>query len=182
MNERPAEQSQVGVVETALPFSPPPTDKLLSRIAILLFILLQSSRSVTRHLGFATNSAFCRQLWSKDRALSMLAHDRWRLPAHAPIGLHHRPGAGPTPSARAESDRVACLCPSATVHICNPRMSRGACPDVVSASRRSSLEPANAQRHPVPLCPCTSGCAFQKEQPSSLFRLPSARVIKPPHW
>jgi hypothetical protein len=83
----------------------------------------------------------------------MLAHDRWRLPAHAPIGLHHRPGAGPTPSA-----------------------------DVVSASRRSSLEPANAQRHPVPLCPCTSGCAFQKEQPSSLFRLPSARVIKPPHW
>ena len=34
----------------------------------------------------------------------------------------------------------------ATVHICNPRMSRAAHPGVASASRRSSLEPANAQR------------------------------------
>jgi hypothetical protein len=35
-----AEQSQVGMVETALPFSTAPSDKLLSRIAILLFILV----------------------------------------------------------------------------------------------------------------------------------------------
>ena len=38
-NKRPAEQSQVGMVETALPFSTPPSDKMLSRITILLFIL-----------------------------------------------------------------------------------------------------------------------------------------------
>jgi hypothetical protein len=37
MNERPTEQSQVG---TALPFSTPPSDKMLSRITILLFILV----------------------------------------------------------------------------------------------------------------------------------------------
>jgi hypothetical protein len=86
------------------------------------------------------------QLWSNDRAISRLAHGRLHLPAHAPIGLHHRPRVGPTPAARAESDRVACLYPSATVHICNPRMSSAARPDVASASRRSSLEPANAQR------------------------------------
>ena len=35
-----AEQSQVGMVETALPFSMPPSDKMLSRITILLFILV----------------------------------------------------------------------------------------------------------------------------------------------
>jgi predicted PurR-regulated permease PerM len=35
-----AEQSQVGMVETALPFSTPPSDKMLSRITILLFILV----------------------------------------------------------------------------------------------------------------------------------------------
>ena len=35
-----AEQSQVGVVETALPFSTLPSDKMLSRITILLFILV----------------------------------------------------------------------------------------------------------------------------------------------
>ena len=35
-----SEQSQVGMVETALPFSTLPSDKLLSRIAILLFILV----------------------------------------------------------------------------------------------------------------------------------------------
>ena len=69
----------------------------------------------------------------------MWVHGHSRLAAHAPIGLHHRPRAGPTPSARAESDRVACLCPSATVPICNPRTSRAARPDVASASRRSSL-------------------------------------------
>ena len=40
MNERLAEQSQVGVVETSLPFSMPPSDKMLSRITILLFILV----------------------------------------------------------------------------------------------------------------------------------------------
>ena len=40
MNERPAEQSQMGMVETALPFSTPPSDKMLSRITILLFILV----------------------------------------------------------------------------------------------------------------------------------------------
>jgi len=39
MNERPAEQSQVGMVETALPFSTPP-DKVLGKITILLFILV----------------------------------------------------------------------------------------------------------------------------------------------
>ena len=39
-NKRPAEQSQVGMVETALPFSTPPSDEVLSRIAILLFILV----------------------------------------------------------------------------------------------------------------------------------------------
>ena len=39
-NKRPAEQSQVGMVETALPFSTPPSDELLSRITILLFILV----------------------------------------------------------------------------------------------------------------------------------------------
>jgi predicted PurR-regulated permease PerM len=35
-----AEQSQVGMAETALPFSMPPSDKMLSRITILLFILV----------------------------------------------------------------------------------------------------------------------------------------------
>src|SRR5450432_580236 len=35
-----AEQNQVGTVETALPFSTPPSDKMLSRITILLFILV----------------------------------------------------------------------------------------------------------------------------------------------
>jgi predicted PurR-regulated permease PerM len=40
MNERLAEQSQVGMVETSLPFSMPPSDKMLSRITILLFILV----------------------------------------------------------------------------------------------------------------------------------------------
>lgn len=40
MNERPAEQSKVGMVETALPFSTPPSDKMLSRITILIFILV----------------------------------------------------------------------------------------------------------------------------------------------
>jgi hypothetical protein len=39
-NKRPAEQSHVGMVETALPFSMPPSDKMLSRITILLFILV----------------------------------------------------------------------------------------------------------------------------------------------
>jgi hypothetical protein len=76
----------------------------------------------------------------------MLGHGRSRFLAHAPIGQHRRPPAGPTNSARAESDRVACLCPSATVQICNPRMSRAARPDVASAWRQSTLEPANAQR------------------------------------
>jgi hypothetical protein len=38
-DERLAEQSQVGIVETSLPFSMPPSDKMLSRIAILLFIV-----------------------------------------------------------------------------------------------------------------------------------------------
>ena len=82
----------------------------------------------------------------KHRELSMLAHGRWRLPVHAPIGRHHRRRAGPPASARAESDRGAYLCPSATVQICNPRMSRAAHSDVASALRRSSLEPASAQR------------------------------------
>ena len=40
VNERLAEQSQVGMVETSLPFSMPPSDKMLSRITILLFILV----------------------------------------------------------------------------------------------------------------------------------------------
>jgi AI-2E family transporter len=40
MNERPAEQSQVGMAETAVPFSTPPSDKMLGRITILLFILV----------------------------------------------------------------------------------------------------------------------------------------------
>jgi predicted PurR-regulated permease PerM len=39
MSDRP-EQSQVRMVETALPFSTPPSDKMLSRITILLFILV----------------------------------------------------------------------------------------------------------------------------------------------
>jgi|GraSoiStandDraft_41_1057321.scaffolds.fasta_scaffold302045_1 hypothetical protein len=38
--------------------------------------------------------------------------------------------------------------------------------DVVNVEGRDS--------HQVPLCPCTSGCAPQKEQPSSLFRLASS--------
>jgi hypothetical protein len=82
---------------------------------------------------------------------------RSRFLAHAPIGEHRRPRAGPTNSARAESDRVARLCLSATVQICNPRMSRAARPDVASAWRRSSLEPAGAQRpigSPVGLTRC----------------------------
>jgi hypothetical protein len=76
----------------------------------------------------------------------MLAHGRLRFPAPAPIGQHRRPRAGPTNSVRAESDRVACLRPSATVQICNPRMSRAAGPGVASARRQSSLEPASARR------------------------------------
>ena len=40
MNERLAEQSQVGMVETSLPFSMPSSDKMLGRITILLFILV----------------------------------------------------------------------------------------------------------------------------------------------
>jgi predicted PurR-regulated permease PerM len=40
MNEGPAEQARVGMVETALPFSTPPSDKMLSRITILLFVLV----------------------------------------------------------------------------------------------------------------------------------------------
>jgi hypothetical protein len=44
----------------------------------------------------------------------MLARDRSRFPVHAPIDPHRRPPAGPTNSAKAESDRGACLCPSAT--------------------------------------------------------------------
>jgi hypothetical protein len=63
-----------------------------------------------------------------------------------PIGQHRRPRVGPTDSVKAESDRVACLCPSATVQICSPRMSRAAGPDVVSGWRQSNLEPANAQK------------------------------------
>ena len=31
--------------------------------------------------------------------------------------------------------------------------------------------PGNPEDHQAPLCPCTSGCASQKEQPRSLFRL-----------
>ena len=76
----------------------------------------------------------------------MLGHGRWRFPAHAPIDQHRRPRAGPTNSAKAESDRVAYFCPSATVQICNPRMSRAALPELASAWRQSSLEPANARR------------------------------------
>ncbi len=109
-------------------------------------LLFNNKRNLRAADDPGTNTVTPSQLWSKDRALSMSAHGRWRLPARAPIGLRHRPRAVPTPSARAESDRVACLCPSATVHICNPRMSRAARQDVPSASRRSSLGPANAQR------------------------------------
>jgi predicted PurR-regulated permease PerM len=39
-NKSAAEQSQVGMVETALPFSTPPSDRMLSRITILLLILV----------------------------------------------------------------------------------------------------------------------------------------------
>ena len=39
-NEELAGQSQVGMVETSLPFSMPPSDKMLSRITILLVILV----------------------------------------------------------------------------------------------------------------------------------------------
>src|SRR5580765_7908277 len=76
----------------------------------------------------------------------MLAHGRWRLAAHGPIGQPRRPRVGLTGSARAESDRVAYLCLLAIVQICNPRMSRAALPDVASAWRQSSPEPASAQR------------------------------------
>jgi hypothetical protein len=53
MNERPAEQSQVGMVETALPFSTPPSDKMLSRITILLFILVAGLLTV---FGYCASS------------------------------------------------------------------------------------------------------------------------------
>jgi hypothetical protein len=39
MRDRP-KQSQVGMVETALPSSTPPSDKVLSRITILLLVLV----------------------------------------------------------------------------------------------------------------------------------------------
>jgi hypothetical protein len=68
----------------------------------------------------------------------MLGHGRSRFPAHAPIDQHRRPRGGLTASAKAESDRVACLCPSATVQICNPKMSRAARQDVASASNSIS--------------------------------------------
>jgi|ERR1022692_2317214 predicted PurR-regulated permease PerM len=45
-NKRPAEQSQVIMVETELPFSTPSSDKMLSRITILLFILAASLLTV----------------------------------------------------------------------------------------------------------------------------------------
>ena len=107
-------------------------------------IFRDSTRTADGSSFFSARIRRFMQLWSRDRALSMLAHGRSRFPAHAPIGQPRRPRVGLTNSVRAESDRVACLCLSATVHICNPRMSRAARPDVASASRRSSLEPANA--------------------------------------
>src|SRR5580704_4468608 len=82
----------------------------------------------------------------RDRAISTLAHGHWRSPANVPNDRPHRPRADPTALARVESDRVAFLYSSATVQTCNPRMSRVARLDVISASRRSSLEPANAQK------------------------------------
>src|SRR5450432_961833 len=48
-----AEQNQVGTVETALPFSTPPSDKMLSRITILLFILVAGLLTV---LGYYASS------------------------------------------------------------------------------------------------------------------------------
>src|ERR1700723_3384416 len=54
---------------------------------------------------------------TKDRALSTLAHGRWRLAVHAPIDLRHRPRGALPRSARAESDRGACLCPFPTVQL-----------------------------------------------------------------
>src|SRR5215469_4391166 len=71
----------------------------------------------------------------------MLEHGRSRFLAHAPIGQHLPPRGSVTSLGKAGSDRAACLYPSATVRICNPRMSTPARQDEASAWRHLSQQP-----------------------------------------
>jgi len=87
--------------------------------------------------------------WFKQLGLRIERYPCWRVVAGVYLPrahrLHHRPRAGPTLSARAESDRVACLCPSPPFIFAIQNVQSG--PSGCNlAWHRSSLEPANAQR------------------------------------
>src|ERR1700730_17938655 len=86
------------------------------------------------------------RLWSQRS--SMIHVGAWSLAFSCPRAHRSTPPSTSRTDKFGESRkcRVACLCPSATVQICNPRMSRAARPDVASTWHQSNLEPANARR------------------------------------
>src|ERR1700688_3909050 len=94
----------------------------------------------------------------KDLAPSTQARGRWRFPRHARLGLHRHPRVGRTLSAKAGSDRAACLCLQPTGRARNPRTSRAVRRGAASGEHPSSLEttvartPAGSEVGPMRCC------------------------------